>query len=83
MTRAVESADDGTPSELSRLGPAQAGVGDQERQPDVHSAPSIGTVGAIMTLQTGGEIRLKSRMIEGAEENSQNTPDAFLLDGQQ
>ena len=40
-------------------------------------------VGAIMTLQAGGEIRLKSRMIEGAGENPQNTPDAFLLDGQQ
>ena len=40
-------------------------------------------VGAIMTLQAGGEIRLKSRMIEGAEDGPQNTPDAFLLDGQQ
>ena len=40
-------------------------------------------VGAIMTLQAGGEIRLKSRMIEGAEDSPQNTPDAFLLDGQQ
>lgn len=40
-------------------------------------------VGAIMTLEAGGEIRLKSRMIEGAEENAGNRPDAFLLDGQQ
>ncbi len=40
-------------------------------------------VGAIMTLEAGGEIRLKSRMIEGAEENASNRPDAFLLDGQQ
>lgn len=40
-------------------------------------------VGAIMTLQAGGEIRLKSRMIEGAADDPQNTPDAFLLDGQQ
>ena len=40
-------------------------------------------VGAIMTLQAGGEIRLKSRMIEGAGDGSQNIPDAFLLDGQQ
>ena len=40
-------------------------------------------VGAIMTLEAGGEIRLKSRMIEGAEEKAGKRPDAFLLDGQQ
>ncbi len=40
-------------------------------------------VGAIMTLEAGGEIRLKSRMIEGAEDNAGDRPDAFLLDGQQ
>ena len=40
-------------------------------------------VGAIMTLEAGGEIRLKSRMIEGAERKAGNRPDAFLLDGQQ
>ena len=40
-------------------------------------------VGAIMTLEAGGEIRLKSRMIEGAEDKAGNRPDAFLLDGQQ
>ncbi len=40
-------------------------------------------VGAVMTLEAGGEIRLKSRMIEGAAESSANGADAFLLDGQQ
>ena len=40
-------------------------------------------VGAIMTLQAGGEIRLKSRMIEGAEASTANAVDVFLLDGQQ
>ena len=40
-------------------------------------------VGALMTLQAGGEIRLKSRMIEGAEDNQSTQPAAFLLDGQQ
>ena len=40
-------------------------------------------VGAIMTLQAGGDIRLKSRLIEGAEENATVEADAFLLDGQQ
>ena len=40
-------------------------------------------VGAIMTLEAGGEIRLKSRLIEGAEGDPGNLPNAFLLDGQQ
>ena len=40
-------------------------------------------VGAIMTLEAGGEIRLRSRMIEGAKEQPANQVDAFLLDGQQ
>ena len=40
-------------------------------------------VGAIMTLQAGGEIRLKSRMIEGAEAGMASAADVFLLDGQQ
>ncbi len=40
-------------------------------------------VGAIMTLEAGGNIRLKSRMIEGATENPTVRPDFFLLDGQQ
>ena len=40
-------------------------------------------VGAIMALEAGGNIRLKSRMIEGAAEPQQNNAEAFLLDGQQ
>ena len=40
-------------------------------------------VGALMMLEAGGDIHLKSRMIEGAEQNASNEPDAFLLDGQQ
>ena len=40
-------------------------------------------VGAIMTLEAGGEIRLKSRTIEGAEEQAAAAADFFLLDGQQ
>ena len=40
-------------------------------------------VGAIMTLEAGGEIRLKTRMIEGAEEQPSSQAEAFLLDGQQ
>ncbi len=40
-------------------------------------------VGAIMTLEAGGEIRLKTKMVEGAEEKPEVQPEAFLLDGQQ
>jgi len=40
-------------------------------------------VGALMMLEAGGEIRLKSRMIEGATTSQQNNVEAFLLDGQQ
>src|SRR5205085_12636299 len=41
-------------------------------------------VGALMTLQTGGEVRFKPRLIEGApDENERCVPEALLLDGQQ
>ena len=59
-------------------------VWDDDRIRGLLSSISRGfPVGAIMTLEAGGEIRLKSRMIEGAEENSANGAEAFLLDGQQ
>ncbi len=41
-------------------------------------------VGALMTLQAGGEVRFKPRMIEGAPElDKPITPESLLLDGQQ
>ena len=41
-------------------------------------------VGALMTLQSGGEVRFKPRLIEGSpSENAKIAPDALLLDGQQ
>lgn len=40
-------------------------------------------VGAVMTLQAGGEIRLKCRLIEGAEGTPENAVGELLLDGQQ
>lgn len=41
-------------------------------------------VGALMTLQTGGEVRFKPRPIEGAPEAAfKVSPEALLLDGQQ
>ena len=40
-------------------------------------------VGAIMTLQSGGDIRFKSRPVEGIADNGDVVPQQFLLDGQQ
>ncbi|MER2266803.1 GmrSD restriction endonuclease domain-containing protein [Methylobacterium oxalidis] len=41
-------------------------------------------VGALMTLQTGGEVHFKPRLIEGAPDtNATVKPEALLLDGQQ
>jgi uncharacterized protein with ParB-like and HNH nuclease domain len=41
-------------------------------------------VGALMTLQTGGDVKFKPRLIEGAPaENAKVVADALLLDGQQ
>lgn len=41
-------------------------------------------VGALMTLETGGEINFKPRLVEGAPTDSHiTTPEALLLDGQQ
>ena len=59
-------------------------VWDDERIRGLLASVSRGfPVGAIMTLEAGGEIRLKSRMIEGAEGKGVNAVEAFLLDGQQ
>ena len=40
-------------------------------------------VGAVMTLSSGGDIRLKARPIEGVIDQNTSTPEWFLLDGQQ
>jgi hypothetical protein len=41
-------------------------------------------VGALMTLDTGGEVNFKPRPIEGAPEKAKSvSPDSLLLDGQQ
>ena len=40
-------------------------------------------VGAVMTLEAVGEIRLKPRMIEGTGGKGANAIEAYLLDGQQ
>ena len=59
-------------------------VWDDDRIRGLLSSISRGfPIGAIMTLQAGGEIRLRSRMIEGAEKQAVGSADEFLLDGQQ
>jgi hypothetical protein len=41
-------------------------------------------VGALMTLESGGEVRFKPRLIEGAPEtHAARSPESLLLDGQQ
>lgn len=40
-------------------------------------------IGAVMTLSTGGDVNFKTRLVEGVTANAANTPDYFLLDGQQ
>ncbi len=40
-------------------------------------------IGAIMTLEAGGEIKLKSRPVEGVHVNGTSVPESYLLDGQQ
>ena len=40
-------------------------------------------VGAVMTLDAGGDIRFKTRLIEGVSDKNGAAPNQFLLDGQQ
>lgn len=40
-------------------------------------------LGVVMTLQTGGDARFRSRMLTGAQSADDRTPDLLLLDGQQ
>ena len=40
-------------------------------------------IGAIMMLESGGDIRFKSRPVEGIPDNAVIVPEDFLLDGQQ
>ena len=40
-------------------------------------------IGAVMTLEAGGDIRLKSRPVEGVTRDDRQSPESYLLDGQQ
>ena len=40
-------------------------------------------IGAVMTLEAGGDIKLKARLMEGVELDSVPPPSTYLLDGQQ
>ena len=58
--------------------------GDEDIRSLLASISQSFPVGALMTLETGGEINFKPRPVEGAPvKASQVTPEALLLDGQQ
>ena len=40
-------------------------------------------VGAVMTLSSGGDIKFRTRLVEGVYDSGVSSPDRFLLDGQQ
>ena len=59
-------------------------VWDDDRIKDLLISISRGfPVGAVMTLDAGGDIRFRSRPIEGVEGNEVQQAEQFLLDGQQ
>ena len=58
--------------------------GDDDIRSLIASISQSFPVGALMTLETGGEINFKPRTVEGAPDTAQSkTPEALLLDGQQ
>ena len=59
-------------------------VWDEDRIKGLLASISRGfPVGAVMTLAAGGDIRFRTRLVEGVSENGITSPDRFLLDGQQ
>ncbi len=59
-------------------------VWDEDRIRGLLASVSRGfPVGAVMTLSAGGDIRFRTRLVEGVSENGITSPDRFLLDGQQ
>ena len=59
-------------------------VWDEDRIKDLLvSVSSTFPIGAIMSLTAGGNIRFKTRPIEGVDIGRDTNPDTFLLDGQQ
>ena len=59
-------------------------VWDDDRIKDLLvSVSNMFPIGAIMSLTAGGNMRFKTRPIEGVEIRPEDEPDTFLLDGQQ
>lgn len=59
-------------------------VWDEKRIKDLLASISRGfPVGAVMTLSSGGDIKFRTRFVEGVDESGITLPDRFLLDGQQ
>lgn len=60
-------------------------VWDEDRIKSLIASVSRGfPVGALMTLETGGDVDFKPRPVEGAPKSAETVrPDVLLLDGQQ
>ncbi len=59
-------------------------VWDEKRIRELLASISRGfPVGAVMTLSSGGDIKFRTRFVEGVDGNGITLPDRFLLDGQQ
>ena len=59
-------------------------VWDDDRIRSLLASISVGfPIGAVMTLETGGEASFLTRPIEGASSDPDSAPDTLLLDGQQ
>ena len=81
LSQLLNAADNGT----LRLPDFQRGwIWDDDRIKGLLASISRGfPIGAIMTLQAGGQIRLRSRLIQGVEGTPRNKANSYLLDGQQ
>ena len=59
-------------------------VWDDDRIKDLLLSISRGfPIGAVMTLDAGGDLRFQSRLVEGVDENGDGQASEYLLDGQQ
>lgn len=59
-------------------------VWDDDRIKDLLVSISRGfPIGAVMTLDAGGDLRFRSRLVEGVESNGEHQASDYLLDGQQ
>lgn len=81
LTKLLDSVEDG---EIQLPDFQRGWVWENDRVRGLLASISRGfPIGAIMTLESGGDIKFKYRTVEGVENPSAEPPDEFLLDGQQ